>query len=201
EMREQLRTIFESKKNEKLTFSRSFAEMLEEALLEIYFHFWQYGDGFSKTIPDSAASADAVYQFISQHISFNGFADDYLEFNQVFYYQVYNELGYYQFETAHLEDLLLHIKPNSLENYYPGHPVPEPDEKKMHEIEEWLSKKGNNIIYIYGEQDPYTACAVKISDSTNALQIVQKGVSHRFLLAELTELDLLKNTLKKWLEL
>ena len=40
------------------------------------------------------------------------------------------------------------------------------------------TKKGNKVLYIYGEIDPWTACGYHPSKSTNALRMDKKGGSH-----------------------
>lgn len=50
----------------------------------------------------------------------------------------------------------------------------------MRAVNNFLQTNGNNIIYIYGEYDPWSASAVQlISDKTNALKMVKAGGNHR----------------------
>jgi len=189
------------RKSSEYSFSIPFDEILEEALLEIYIQFWQYGNGYQKRIPDESADIEDIFTFIDRSYPFRMYADGHEAINTPFYYQVYNEIGYYYFTTDHLEDLLLYKRKDSLEDYYPGPVVPEPDDEKIRTIEKWLREEGNNIIYIYGALDPFTACAVEVSAQTNALKIVQEGKSHVFPLISLEEYPLLKQTLSEWLEM
>lgn len=50
-------------------------------------------------------------------------------------------------------------------------------------------RKGKNIIYIYGEVDTWTACAVTPSAKTNCKKYVAAGMGHRVRIQNLPEND------------
>ena len=53
------------------------------------------------------------------------------------------------------------------------------DPSAMQDIRNWLHKKGNNMIYLYGEQDPWTAAAFEPSEKTNAIKLVNPEGNHK----------------------
>ncbi|MBN2089097.1 hypothetical protein JW964_05775 [candidate division KSB1 bacterium] len=59
----------------------------------------------------------------------------------------------------------------------------------MLQVLDYLQNKGNNIIYLYGEYDIYTACAVELTDKTNAIKIIAKGYGHHFNITDLPASD------------
>ena len=69
----------------------------------------------------------------------------------------------------------------------------------MLDVLNWLETDGNNIIYIYGELDPWTAGAVEPSGQTNALKIVQADANHSITIVDLDEKALVYSTLESWL--
>ena len=62
-----------------------------------------------------------------------------------------------------------------------------------------VQSEGNNIIYIYGEIDPWTAGAVEITGQTNAIKIIQPGANHSILLETLDQKGLVYSTIEEWL--
>lgn len=69
----------------------------------------------------------------------------------------------------------------------------------MQDVLNWLQTRGNNIIYIYGEKDPWTAAAVEPTAQTNALKIVQPSANHVLRIADLDNPGLVYSTLENWL--
>ena len=116
------------------------------------------------------------------------------------YYQIYTEIGYYRLITEHLQDLLIAL-PNN-----PSHKVFAPNNNNitfnplvMQDISNWLQTEGNNIIHIYGEQDPWTACAIEHTGQTNAVKFIQPGANHFLRIADLDEQQLVYDNLEEWM--
>ena len=70
----------------------------------------------------------------------------------------------------------------------------------MMDIKEWLENKGDNIIYVYGRNDPITACAVEPSERTNSILIIQNGANHNLRIEELDAQRKVWELLKEWIE-
>ncbi|MCK5077217.1 MAG: hypothetical protein KAR38_12625, partial [Calditrichia bacterium] len=50
---------------------------------------------------------------------------------------------------------------------------------KMKNLNKWLQEKGNRIVYIYGDRDPWSASEVELKGkTTDALKIYLKGGNH-----------------------
>ena len=71
----------------------------------------------------------------------------------------------------------------------------------MEDIISWLETEGNNIIYIYGELDPWTATALTAPTSTNSLTIIQSGANHYIRIIDLDERETVISVLEEWLGL
>ena len=63
----------------------------------------------------------------------------------------------------------------------------------------WLVKQGNNIIYIYGEDDPFTACSIELTGETNALKLIQEGVNRSVKLKSLDQKAQVINKIEEWM--
>ena len=48
----------------------------------------------------------------------------------------------------------------------------------MRDIVNWLLNYGNKIIYIYGENDPWSAPSIEISDSIDAVKVYVTNGNH-----------------------
>jgi hypothetical protein len=68
----------------------------------------------------------------------------------------------------------------------------------MQDLISWLQQNGNNIIYVYGEEDPWTAGAIDNISATNSLKIIEPGANHSIRLNDIQESQLVLSTLKNW---
>jgi len=183
-----MRTYFQEKNYTPKLDEDSIFELV---VLEYPFAFWQMGLCDISDVPVRGATAEELYNRMSDLVRYFWFDID------PFYYQAYTELGYYGFITNHISDLLI---------INPTYNVCAPDREYitfkpevMLDINNWLQTEGNNIIYIYGVDDPYTAASVELTGQTNALKIVQPGKNHRVKIYELDQSQLVMTTLEQWL--
>jgi hypothetical protein len=122
-----------------------------------------------------------------------------MHFYEPVFYQFYTELGYYRLVTDHLQGLLITLPNISYSFFAPQGVSLNFDPAVMQDVLQWLQTEGNNIIYIYGELDPWTAGAVELTGQTNALKIVQPGANHYINIVDLDEKALVYSTLESWL--
>ena len=72
----------------------------------------------------------------------------------------------------------------------------------MQDINTWIQKHGNNMIFIYGENDTWTATAVELTGETNSIKMVKEGGSHRTRINSFSddEKEIIFSTLEDWLD-
>lgn len=152
-------------------------------------------------VPDSGLTAQQLFDFIKDLGYLALYSDEYIDYLEPFYYQMYTELGYYRLVDDHVSHLLVDM-PDPFYSYFapPGvelnfNPL------TMQDINTWLQTEGNNIIYIYGEIDPWTAGAVELTGQTNAVKIIQPGANHSIFLEDLDQKELVYSTLENWLNI
>jgi hypothetical protein len=185
--------------NSNLTFSVPEGIILEFEALEYNFSFWQFGVYDISTVPDTGLTAQELYNMLEGWGYFPHYSDEYMEYLEPVYYQLYTELGYYRLIDDHLSHLLVDLTDPSYSYFAPpGVPLVF-DPMTMQDVNTWLQTEGNNIIYIYGEIDPWTAGAVELTGQTNALKIIQPGANHLILLENLDQKSLVYSTLEQWL--
>jgi hypothetical protein len=175
-------------------------EILEYLVLEFPFYFWCFGDGNCSTIPDSSATASQLLSKLLSIVDIFEYTEVGNNYYKPVYYQLYTEIGYYRLITEHLQDLLFAL-PNN-----PSHKVFAPNNnditfnpQTMQDLHNWLQTEGNNIIHIYGGQDPWTACAVELTGQNNAVKIIQPGANHFVRITDLDQQQLVLDKLEQWL--
>jgi len=76
------------------------------------------------------------------------------------------------------------------------------DPKPMEMVDDFVRHHGENMIFIYGEWDPWSAPAVQISGKTNSFRVVKPEGSHRTRIYNLPDAQRIKvlTALGEWLE-
>ena len=195
-----LKAYAESKNH---VFSIGLEVAFEYSAVEYPFAYWQYGNSEPDSIPKQGASAQEIFDHLVKVVPFYLYADSGIRYFEPFFYQACTELGYYGFETSHLEGLLEAVPHPTNTLFAPKGVEVKFNPMAMKRVNDFLQERGNNIIYIYGETDTWTATGVMLSGKTNALKIVKKGGSHNTRINNLPDAQREKvlKALEKWLEI
>ena len=180
--------------NEKFIF--------EYIVLEYGFAFWQWQYTTCDQIPDTTASNEELWEHLKEGSSFTYFSDQEAIENIPFAYQAYSQMGYYGYDISELKDLLQEVKEPTSKIFLPENLRPVFDCCSMQMINSWIQKHGNNMIFIYGEIDSWSATAVELTGETNAIKMVKEGGCHRTRINSFDEKDrtFIINTLEQWLD-
>ncbi|WP_437577690.1 S28 family serine protease [Sorangium sp. So ce887] len=165
---------------------------LEVAVVESVFSLWQYKDAsFCERVPTAASDDAAVWAFLDEANAPRLWSDADLDGMEPYYWQAAAELGYPSFSEAHIADLLL----------YPGANAPttfiEPGPGKaaafepaaMQDVSGWLTTEGERFLFIYGENDPYTAAAFDVGGARDSHRLIVPGGTHGAVLLALAPAD------------
>ena len=146
-------------------------------------------------IPGENAIPDEMLQHLLDVVYAGSYADE--SMNSPSMYQFSTELGYYGYVQKNVKDLLSDDEyPNYA--YAPQNTVLDYSPDNMKKINKWLQNKGNRIIYIYGELDPWSAPAIELTGHADALKTYLKGGNHFTLIRDFPEEE--KNRIIKKLE-
>ena len=187
----------------KVELAGDINECYEYGVFETSFSWWQYGPGDYTQIPLPDAPAEDLFKFLQ-----NGMTFFYKTTNDMFVpsnYQAYTEVGSYGYDTKPFKDLLQYVKTDWASNrkfmvqedwdisYNP---------EVLNNINNFLKKEGNNIIYIYGEYDPWTATGFWPSPETNAIRVTMPAGNHGtgILSFKGEEREKLISALEEWLD-
>jgi hypothetical protein len=187
----------------RLSFPCDREGILERTVIEFPYSFWS-GNRKGDDLPPPDAPAERLFEFLNTVRPVSGLSDAQLRFNAALYYQQATEIGAYGYPTSHLAGLLRVEKDPDFSFYVP------PDAPKgvfnkeiMPRILDFLQREGNNIIYLYGEFDIWTAGAVALTGRTNALRLIVKGKGHHFKIKDLPaeEQGRVVAALEDWLQM
>ncbi|NMO18783.1 hypothetical protein HPC49_23600 [Pyxidicoccus fallax] len=163
--------------------------VLEFSAVETSFYFWQYGtQSACATIPAPGAPAEEAFAFMDGvvGVAFT-YGDRFLEFMGPAYYQPATQLGWPRFPTRHLRGLLRYPGENTPDVYL-DFPVTEPfDWTAMLRVEHWVWKHGERMLFIYGENDPWSATAFSVRERNDAFRFFVPGGNHGASILQLPE--------------
>ncbi|MBJ6367728.1 S28 family serine protease [Snuella sedimenti] len=153
-------------------------EALEYAVLEFPFSFWQWG-GICEGIPNDSVSAKELFNYLNKVIPISFYNDETYYDLLPSYYQHMVELGYYGFDFSPVSDLLKMVKSTSNKRFAPKNVDLTYDAEYIKTVRSYVENKGSRILYIYGANDPWGACAPNPKTNIDALKMVLKEGDHR----------------------
>jgi hypothetical protein len=186
---------------QNLVFPCSLDEVLERVVLEFPYTFC-FGSHQADEIPASDAPPGKIVDFLTNTVSLSHFSTTQLRYNAGLYYQQFTELGYFSYAAPHIRQMVQFAKDPFFTFFVPKDALNAKFKRDaMLKVLDYLQNKGNNIIYLYGEFDIYTACAVELTGKTNAIKIIAKGYGHQFNISDLPASDKKQviSTLESWL--
>lgn len=159
---------------------------LETAVLELPFIFWQYFDAsLCAEVPDAAAPDDEIWGFLDAVNSPALWSDDEVLAFEPYFWQAGAELGYPAVDESNVADLLLHPGLAVPATYVVSTPAPVHEPEVMADISQWLAREGEAILFIYGEDDPYSAAPFEPGEGRDALRFFVPGENHGAKIADL----------------
>jgi hypothetical protein len=186
------------------TYSLGSSEFIfEYVVLEYGFAFWQWQKTSCDEIPNANASNEVLFSHLKLGSLFSYFSDKDVSRYNSFFYQAYSEIGYYGYDISELKDLLNQVKEPTSKIFIPQGSNPIFNCGMMQNVNTWLQKKGNNMLYIYGGYDTWSATAIELTGETNAVKMVKEKGSHRTRIKSFNgeELEKIYTTLEDWLGL
>jgi len=181
------------------SFSLDPEEAFEYAVLEYHFAFWQFHNVSCEEIPGESATVNEMFEHLEEVLWMSLFADSRLYYYMPYHVQALKENGYPAYPTSHLSDLLEVATDPGAEFFLFTELGTSYDPSVMEDINDWLLTEGDNIIYIYGEIDPWTAAMFEPTDATNALMLIQAGEDHGVRIGDLDEQARVLDSLETWL--
>ena len=180
-------------------------EAFEYTVLEYPFSFWQYGHDCD-LIPKESASLEEMVEYLISITNITFFSDKTMKTYASHYYQSAAEMGYYGYETKDFEGYLVALPndENPQATFSPNKMKVNFDGQLLKDVNEWLEKDANKMIYIYGAIDTWTASAVPENEKVDSEWFFLNGKHHanaRIKEMNDSEKERFTTTLEKWLSM
>ncbi len=187
----------------KLQHRLSMPELLDYCILEYPFALWQWGEDIAM-MPTKEADAETLFKHLIKISGPEYFAED--QPNNAFFVQAARELGYYGYDTKPLQDFLTI---DSTHGYLDKIMLPKELIDKVEyrpelaqRVYNFLKDNDPKIIFIYGENDPWSASRVPIFEGKENEQVyIQPGGSHKARIGTMPEemREQIMSQIYKWL--
>lgn len=174
---------YANKKN--MTYSLDWDKVLEYAVLELPFSFWQWGHNCEE-IPATTVSTDSMFNYIQRIVDWSFYSNATCDYFKPAFYQFMSELGYYGYSLKHFDGLITALATAPDNQLFAPQDADVNFSPYLQEVVDYLDQSGDHIIYIYGEYDPWTACGYKPKKKRDAIRVVKKSGSHSTRIANLS---------------
>lgn len=161
------------------SFRAPIEEIYDYSVLEYSFALWQWGTPIS-SIPATTASDDEIFSHLLAISEPEYFTAD--SPNASFFVQAARELGYYGYDVQPFKQ---YLSIQSSEGYLHRLMLPEElkdmpfDKTLSKKITKFLKKQDPKMIFIYGQNDPWTAAGVTwLKNKKNIHVFIQPNGSH-----------------------
>ena len=195
--------LFENLCNEKkYLFRTSIKEIFDYCVLEYSFSFWQWGHSVN-SIPGSKSPDKAILDHFIKIVSPDYF--DTISGNVVlpFFVQAVRQLGYYAYNPKPFQRImeLKDTRGYAASLFVPKEALFPYDPDLSLRLKKYLKHSADNILLIYGENDPWSASAVKKGRNREISKIVMDDGFHLTRINTLPEKqrDSAIQLLKEWL--
>lgn len=203
ENKEKIMPLVERYVTEKdYTFSMGLDRAYDLSVLEYSFAFWQWC-GSCDHLPGKDASIEEIFKNYKIVNPLSFFDDADVEYNRPFFYQALTEIGMYGYEVEPFKQYLKDTSNITFEFTLPVGVNSRFDTSAMRDIDRWVKAEGNNMLYIYGQNDAWSSTAVEPSATTNAVKMVNPGGCHGTRIKSFPEemQDSIYSVLENWLEI
>lgn len=172
------------------SFRAPIEEIYDYSVLEYSFALWQWGTPIS-SIPATTASDDEIFSHLLAISEPGYFTAD--SPNASFFVQAARELGYYGYDVQPFKQ---YLSIQSSEGYLHRLMLPEElkdmpfDKTLSKKITKFLKKQDPKMIFIYGQNDPWTAAGVTwLKNKKNIHVFIQPNGSHLARISTLPEAE------------
>lgn len=186
------------------TYQLTLDEVLDYCVLEYPFALWQWSR-FVDEIPTGNASADELFNHLIKVSGSSYFALEGMESIKSFFVQAARELGYYGYD---IKPFKKYLSIKKAKNYLNTIFLPEDLKIKYKKstakkVKKFIKTTNSEILFIYGEFDPWSASGFEVPEKENFLKIVKPGGSHSTRVNNLPnkQKEQVKITLNSWLKM
>jgi len=158
--------------------------LLKHMVVEYSYSFWRSTSLGCEDIPDPESSADILFQHLIGIVDVVDYSNWGLEFWRPYYYQSVTETGETGYPTEHIDDLL-----DPLDPFFEFETTATFNPQTMLEVDQWVKNEARDIVFIYGENDPWTVGAFEFGANENLIKFIAPNANHEATFELLTSVD------------
>ncbi|WP_018337613.1 S28 family serine protease [Butyricimonas synergistica] len=178
---------------------------LKLTILEFPFAFWQWGNNINDMPQLEEEDYNEIFNYLVKVSPPDFFDDKSIENLQAFYYAALTETGMYTYNIKPFKKFFKEEKENvitfdfTMPKGYENTPF---NTKQMQDINHWLQTKAENMLFIYGGIDPWSATAVDLKKNSKCVKYVKADMDHKCRIKSFENLtrDAILKTLKAWIK-
>lgn len=188
-------------KTKKLNYKMGIEKAFELTVFEYSFAFFQWGAWCCDSIPKAGTDPGKMISHLNHIAGIKWISNEGIQELQPFFYQAMREIGFYGYDIEPFKPWTSYQENPTFEFSLPIGISVDYDPQPMQEIDCFIRHKAQNMLFIYGEYDPWSATSVDMTYSTNSIKIVKPGGSHRTRISNLNDdqKKIINDTLNNWL--
>lgn len=187
---------------EGLIYRMGMEKAYDLTVFEYSFAFWQWGAFSCEEIPETFDDPDIIIEHLDEVAGIDWISNQGIKVMFPFFYQALREIGFYGYDITTFKEWTSYDEnPTFTFTLQEGMEVTyEPE--LMRKVDYFIRHEAENMLFIYGELDPWSAPAVELTYHTNSVKVVKSGGSHRTRINNLPEpqRDLVIKQLNDWLQ-
>lgn len=171
---------------------------VESAIQDLEWTFWQYyGLGACGSLPQPTDTDDNLYQFLDAISPINFSADASTAMYETYFYQAYTQLGSPGLAAVRGDSAPTQLAPYVMyaaADYAGTLPAGQADAAydpaPMQDIDDWVQNHGEHLVFLYGQNDPWSAGAFRLgAGSTDSLEVTVANGTHGAQIVDLAPAD------------
>lgn len=184
-----------------LQYSMGIEKAYELLVFEYSFAFWQWGMYDCNDIPTDIDDANKMLNHLDKVAGFDWISVEGIKKMQPFFYQAMREIGMYGYDIKNFKGLTSYTNNPIFDFTFPQGIKVVYEPELMQRVDFFLRHKAENMIFIYGETDPWSAPSVELGSHTNSIKVVKENGSHRTRIKNLPaqQRNQILDSLKTWL--
>ena len=184
-----------------LTYRMGIEKAFELTVFEYSFAFWQWGYFTCDQIPRDFTQKDSIIEHLDKVAGLKWISNEGIAELQPFFYQSMRELGFYGYDITPFREWVSYKENPTFEFTLPEGVQVSYEPELNQKTDCFVRHKAQNMIFIYGGNDPWFAPAFDLTYHTNSIRVVKKGGSHRTRIKDLTEQQkkMVMDSLNSWL--
>lgn len=173
-----------------ITYTRiQIGPAVEGSIVSLEWSFWQYyGLTWCDDVPPTTSSDDELWRFLDRISPPKDSGDARIGEFDAYYYQAYFQLGYPDTNVPYLDPYVMYTEADYLGALPTDMPAYDGG-AAMQDIDTWVKTKGNRLLFIYGEWDPWTAGKFELGSATESAEFVAAQATHGANLTSLAPAD------------